>query len=49
MNKISRKETKDLAALVLKYIKTTRPDLDDRQIRSVCSTLYAQLKENKAS
>lgn len=47
MVKVSRKETKELAALVFKSIKTSHPHLSNKEIRAICSTLYAQLKEVK--
>ena len=49
MDKVSRKETKELAALILTTIKKARPDLKNRQIRCACSALYAQLKDEKVA
>ena len=45
MAKLTRNEVKELAALVLKTIKTARPDLTNKEIRSICSSLYHQSKK----
>lgn len=49
MAKVTRAEVRDLAALVLKTIKETRPDLGEKEIRAICSTLYNQLSKKKES
>lgn len=45
--KINRKEIDELAALTIKNIKTTRPDLSDKEVRVILSQAYRKLKGAK--
>lgn len=45
MSKVNRKETKEIAAWIIKELKTKFPHFTGKQIRAAFSTAYAMLAE----